>query len=101
MTITLAPFTRPAAPTGTGQNDALVAALLKQVCGAQLQQPKNNVGDLGKAALSAFLRRRAKGGGEPSAGVDVASQVDTFSDLGNRADPRAARLLDLLPLLRR
>ena len=101
-TTQLTSFTRPAAPTGMGQNDALVAALLKQVLsGAQLRRPKNDVGDLGKAALSAFLRRKAKDGDEPSAGVDVASQIDTFSDLGNRADPRAGRLLDLLPLLRR
>ncbi len=102
MPTQLTSFTRPTSPLGTGQSDPLVAALLKQVLsGAQLQRPKNDVGDLGKAALSAFLRRKAKGRGEPSAGVDVASQIDTFSDLGNRADPRAARLLGLLPLLRR
>lgn len=102
-------FTRPGAPVGTGQSDPLVSALLKQaLSGAQSQRPNNNVGDLGNAALMAFLRGKARGTpSEPVAPgqADVVSGVELnpaggFRTIGVAGNPGAARLLDLLPMLR-
>ncbi len=109
MPIQTIPFTRPASPVGTGQSDPLTNALLKQALSSpQLRRPKKDVADLGKAALTAFLRRQSAG--TPSQSV-VPGQADSmggveldpnggFRTIGVAGDPRAARLLNLLPLLR-
>ncbi len=112
MPTQLTSFTRPTVPTGTGQSDPLVNALLKQaLSGAapRRRKKKNGFDQLGKAALTAFLKRKA--GGTPSESVTL-EQADAmggvelnpaggFRTIGVAGDPNAARLLDLLPFLRR
>ena len=103
-------FTRPTSQVGTGQNDALVNALIKQMSGgARVERPMQGIDQLGQAALGAFLRGKARG--TPSKPV-VPEQADAmggveldpnggFRTIGVAGNPRAARLVGLLPFLRR
>lgn len=103
-------FTRPASPLGTGQPDPLVNALLKQALSRSApQRPSKGIDDLNRAALTAFLRRTAAD--KPSEPVPP-EQADSmggveldpnggFRTIGVAGDPKAARVLDLFPLIRR
>lgn len=108
MAVNSISFSRPTIP-GTGQSDPLVNALLKQaLSGAAPRRLSKGFDDLGQAALTAFLRRKAAGTpSEPvppeeadsMRGVEL-DPAGGFRTIGVAGAPQATRLLDLLPLLR-